>query len=1045
LSFYPDKIKKIISSIILLMALLSGITVSGLNSTAALAADGPDLIIQSIALSPAEPAVDDIVTITIAVKNQGTTAASLNYLVCYVDSAIVETVTVNSLEAGNTMTAAFSWKAEPGSHTIKAIADSSSMVNETNETNNTKTYTITTRTADLIVQSITWTPSNPSRGDAVTISIVIKNQGNAVSRLTNINLYIDGNSRGTQDIPAINPSGTVTNTYSWFAMVGQHPLKAVVDEMNNVKESNETNNERTVTFSTAAPDLIIEKIVWSPLNISKNDTVSVNATVKNQGSGTADSCQMAYYIDNELKSTLEVIALQAGASVNITFNWTALPDKHEIKAVIDYYKNVTEIDENNNEKTASLVTLIPDLTVTGITWSPTDAAVGDTVTFTVRIKNLGGGKSELVHSAIYIDGSYISSPDVPEILSGETASLTITWVATGGSHTVSLAVDYDNMLAESAEDNNKLSVAISIIPPDLFIPIVTWSPIKFAIDEIVTFSANISNRGGGRAENFYVTFYMDGDLINSVPVDRINSGASANKTCTWQAKNGHHTLKVVVDENKAIVEANEDNNQIQVNVAPNMPDLSVETISWSPANIKAGTDITYSIVVKNLGTLYAEPSRVSFYVDGVVSGYGDIRELDAGASVTVPFVWSALNGYHTIKIVADSLDKIFELTETNNTKTISVPPPDLIVQSLTWSPLTPSIGENVTFTAIIKNQGDSTSQTGQVTLYIDGFAAVTEEMPEIDASGSAKCVLKWTATSGNHKLKITADATNRVTESDETNNDKTADLTTLTPDLVIQNIAWLMENPLADDKVLFTIIIKNQGAGTAGACKLVYILDKNPDVWENIASLPADSSAVFTFSAYLKAGAHSINATIDCYKKVEELDETNNNKVLSFNTMAPDLAIKTITITPAMPVPGDNVTITVKVENRGRDKALNSKTSLSVDGTTLSSAEIKTIEMGAIVSQDFSWKAVAGQHEIVAYADMENLIKESDETNNSRSRMVTIEKSTATTVAPKTTKISTTTTANSGFIANSWWVLLLAAALLGGGAFAAMLLSIKKK
>ena len=90
------------------------------------------------------------------------------------------------------------------------------------------------------------------------------------------------------------------------------------------------------------------------------------------------------------------------------------------------------------------------------------------------------------------------------------------------------------------------------------------------------------------------------------------------------------------------------------------------------------------------------------------------------------------------------------------------------------------------------------------------------------------------------------------------------------------------------------------------------------------------------------------------------------------------------------------------MENRGREKALNTKLSLSIDGSTAGSADIKEIDIGAMVSQDFSWKAVAGNHEISAYADAGNLIIESNETNNSKSRTISIEKPAATAAPTKT-------------------------------------------
>ena len=57
-------------------------------------------------------------------------------------------------------------------------------------------------------------------------------------------------------------------TYTWLAISGSHTLEAFADRLNQVKESDETNNNITVTYATAAPDLVIDSITWSPQNRS---------------------------------------------------------------------------------------------------------------------------------------------------------------------------------------------------------------------------------------------------------------------------------------------------------------------------------------------------------------------------------------------------------------------------------------------------------------------------------------------------------------------------------------------------------------------------------------------------------------------------------------------------------------------------------------------------------------------------------------------------------------------------------------------------------
>lgn len=1037
-------IKKILTrTAILLLSVILGAAASGFNYTAASADDGPDLIVQDITLSPQDPAIDDSVIITVTVKNQGTDVAGLSHVVCYVDSAILATHSINSLVAGTMTTTAFTWQAQAGSHTIKAVADSSGAVSETDETNNIKAFTMSTLAPDLIVQSISWSPDNPSRGDSIVFSITIKNQGSSRSRFCNVNLYIDGNSRGYQDVAAIDPGGTVTKTHNWTALSGQHTIKAFVDDNNQVYEGNETNNELTSTFTTLPPDLVIQGIIWEPENPSKDDTVTFTVTVKNQGSGRSDLCHLAYFINEEYESSLPVSTLETDTSVNITFTWTALSEAHEVKAIIDFYKNVIESDENNNENTASFLTLAPDLIIEDITWLPEDAAAGDTVTFTVTIKNQGGGRAAASRTAFYVSGGYQGYLNIQAIDADTEVTTTFQWQATTGSHTVSAIADHDSILVETHEDNNKMTKTIPIIPPDLIISDIAWTPENPAIGDIITFTVTLKNQGGGKAENLRVTYYIDDVLLTSDTVVKLESGVSANRTCTWKSQNGLHIFRALVDFNNYVIESNENNNDNSVTIIPNMPDLAIGTVTWSPADVPAGKEVTFTINIENQGSLSAGPSRVTYYVDGANVGYADIGRLDAGATVTEYLIWAATAGYHTIEIVADSTNQILEIDEASNSKIVTLPPPDLVIQDITWSPLDASIGDTITFTATFHNQGGSQTQNAQATCYVDDLPVASPDLPEIESAASITRTFEWVAEAGIHGIRITADINNRVTEADETNNDRAINFATMTPDLVIQDISWLMDYPLISDEVTFTVTVKNQGSDIASGSQLTYSIDESPDVYREIEPVPAGDTVTVTFISILESGPHTINVAIDPDDEVTELEETNNEKELTFSTTAPDLTIKTITWTPLGAVPGDTITITAKVENRGRDKAVNPRLTLHVDGSPVGYVDIAEIDAGTTVTGNTSWTAEAGVHEISVFADIDGLVPESNETNNAKSRTITLEEPEAP-VKP-TPRLTTGSSADKGFLGGSWWIILLAAALLGGGAFMAALKALRNK
>ncbi|MCJ7605155.1 MAG: hypothetical protein MUO19_03870, partial [Dehalococcoidales bacterium] len=375
---FPNKLFIRLLGIIMAVFLAAGMC--SLDYRPASAAGGPDLVLEEISIYPADPTVGDTVSITVKVKNQGTEKALNSYVVCYIDSAIISTQSVSQLEPGVMMTATFIWTAQTGSHVIRATADSTEIINETDETNNTATFTFMPLASDLVIESITWSPASSSEGDAVVFTVTIGNQGNGRSNPTTVSFYIDGSPKGVQDIPGMNPSASVERTYTWVSQSGQHALRAEVDEDDRNNESNEGNNETMVTYSTQAPDLFIETIFHEPEAISLNDAVDITITVTNQGAGRANPCYLGYRINGDLRPLITVPDIAAGESYNATMGWGAISGTSELTAIIDYHNTVVENDETNNDYELSLVTLKPDIVITDISWTPEDAAAGDTVT-----------------------------------------------------------------------------------------------------------------------------------------------------------------------------------------------------------------------------------------------------------------------------------------------------------------------------------------------------------------------------------------------------------------------------------------------------------------------------------------------------------------------------------------------------------------------------------------------------------------------------------------------------------------------------------------
>lgn len=209
----------------------------------------PDLVIQGITWSPQNPSMGDSVTFTITITNPGKNESASSYVAFYVDGTFQDSVSVYRISSGATTKAYFYWKAELGTHKIKAIADFNDSVAESNETNNEKEINFSGAIApDLIISDITWSPVNPATGDQVTFTVTLMNQGDGAAKYFIVACYIDSVYIGSRYIDSLYAGQTTPVVFSWTASSGIHIFNAVADDLNAVPESDETNNSKTVTL-----------------------------------------------------------------------------------------------------------------------------------------------------------------------------------------------------------------------------------------------------------------------------------------------------------------------------------------------------------------------------------------------------------------------------------------------------------------------------------------------------------------------------------------------------------------------------------------------------------------------------------------------------------------------------------------------------------------------------------------------------------------------------------------------------------------------------
>jgi hypothetical protein len=150
-------------------------------------APNPDLTVTSMSWSPSAPVETNAVTLSATVRNAGDRASAATTVDLFLGDTRVATVPVGGLAAGASTTVSSSIGARTaGTYAVRADVDPANSVIEKNEGNNAYTHpsqlvVTAVASSDLVAGSVSWTPSNPSAGNAVTFSVAVKNQGTIAS------------------------------------------------------------------------------------------------------------------------------------------------------------------------------------------------------------------------------------------------------------------------------------------------------------------------------------------------------------------------------------------------------------------------------------------------------------------------------------------------------------------------------------------------------------------------------------------------------------------------------------------------------------------------------------------------------------------------------------------------------------------------------------------------------------------------------------------------------------------------------------------------
>ncbi len=216
------------------------------------------------------------------------------------------------------------------------------------------------------------------------------------------------------------------------------------------------------------PDLTITSTGYTPAAPVETDTITTSATVRNAGTAAATATNVNFYLGTTRVGTAPVPALAAGQSQTVSANIGAKDaGSYQLSAKVDEAGSVIETNETNNSWThPSALAVTPvssaDLVASAVTWSPATPAAGNSVSFSVTLKNQGSAAtSSGAHgvTVTILNGSTtvrtLTGAYTGTLAAGASANVNLgSWTAANGRYTIRTVVAVDSAELPVKQGNN---------------------------------------------------------------------------------------------------------------------------------------------------------------------------------------------------------------------------------------------------------------------------------------------------------------------------------------------------------------------------------------------------------------------------------------------------------------------------------------------------------------------------------------------------------------------------------------------------------------
>ncbi len=706
----------------------------------------------------------------------------------------------------------------------------------------------------------------------------------------------------TKDVPFEH-----TNTPYYFSI-------AVTDNMTQENHSKAPKAYRMWMAEPEMPDLAPSGISLINEPYTVNADVLVNTFFENKGWADSTATSAAIYWDDEAtpEGYIDIAAIPWSNNLRPAYeavwNSTGLaPGLHRLKLVVDPNGTVAEINETNNVFVKDVMLyaeLLPDLTITSLELEPAAIPRGTSAVITVSVRNVGQKDATGVDVITYLtDIGLPLVSDTVNVPRGQTLEVPLSWPVVPlaeGPYMLNATVDPDDAIRETDETNNTLSLPFTVVErtgPDLVILSITPDTITVPQGQETGATIVVKNQGTTPAPAaLEVALYLDEAFTQGI-VGQVGTaivGAPLAVGSTWSpviiwtvpedAELGPHLLRAHVNWNRAATELDETNNNATLETLRVVPkprsDLTVASIAPAALTAKLGTVLNVTVTVHNEGGVASQPTTLKV-LDATHNRTLDtqlVPAIAAGADAVVYLEWGVSGvpvGTVQLAFIVDPDDMLDEDDELNNALNADLvvqaaDVSDLSVIGIAFAPAEPQVGDPVTITVTVRNNGtrDSLATTLEVRLGNNRIGERALGALAVDAQSTIEVV--WSATEittpMRYTVRVILDPSNTNDETDRDNNEALAPVTFVkAPAPVLGNLTIASSAAKVKEGKAVTITVTLENTGDAVVTVRMVLKDGSTEVGSAQAVIvPAGGSKTETFAGIKLTGKgeHVLEVTV---------------------------------------------------------------------------------------------------------------------------------------------------------------------------------------